>query len=398
MGVIESINIPYGEIKSPGGSETSSMVMKMLDEILTQYAVLIADVEDRKIDANFLKNEIGKHVDRQKGIYQPEQMKQLIFDTLYGYGPLQVYIRDEAISDIDAPRYDFVTIKRNGKIERIQSVFTDERSFERFCRLLIIRHGGLINEVDNHCRVSDKANRLRINVSIPPRNAIGASLNIRKHAETSYNFDDLIHLQMIDAKSRLLIERLNHLRKNVLICGKGASGKTTLLRAIINHGDEMERVLICESDMELYPQKKNTIVQTIKKRQFGGKVVSLSDLINEGLTMSLDTYCIGEIIGEEAWAFVKAAYTDHRVMGTIHARSAEDAITRMSLLLESETKLSSDQLIKMIAKHIQYIIYLKNFKVASITEMIDYQEVTSNFVYKTLYERKEADENLVNPH
>jgi Flp pilus assembly CpaF family ATPase len=85
-------------------------------------------------------------------------------------------------------------------------------------------------------------------------------------------------------------------------------------------------------------------------------------------------------------------------MGTIHARSAEDAITRMSLLLESETKLSSDQLKKMIAKHIQYIIYLKNFKVASITEMIDYQEVTSNFVYKTLYERKEADENLVNPH
>lgn len=398
MGVIESINIPYGGIKSPEVTETSSMVTKLLDEILTQYAVLIADVEDRKIDANFLKNEIGKHVDRQKGIYQPEQMKQLIFDTLYGYGPLQAYIRDESISDIDAPRYDFITIKRNGKIERIPSVFTDERSFERFCRLLIIRHGGLINEVDNHCRVSDKANRLRINVSIPPRNAIGASLNIRKHAETSYDFDDLIQLQMIDAKSRLLIERLNHLRKNVLICGKGASGKTTLLRAIINHGDEMERVLICESDMELYPQKKNTIVQTIKKRQFGGKVVSLSDLINEGLTMSLDTYCIGEIIGEEAWAFVKAAYTDHRVMGTIHARSAEDAITRMSLLLESETKLSSDQLKKMIAKHIQYIIYLKNFKVASINEMIDYQEAASNFVYKTLYERKEADENLVNPH
>lgn len=112
--------------------------------------------------------------------------------------------------------------------------------------------------------------------------------------------------------------------------------------------------------------------------------------------MSLDTYCIGEIIGEEAWAFVKAAYTDHRVMGTIHARSAEDAITRMSLLLESETKLSSNQLKKMIAKHIEFIIYVKNFEVITITEMIDFEEEASHFVYKIHYQRKDSDEVLLN--
>lgn len=205
-------------------------------------------------------------------------------------------------------------------------------------------------------------------------------------------------LQMLTEETFKLIHMLNQQKKNILICGKGASGKTTLLRAIINHGDKMERVLICESDMELYPQKKNTIVQTIKKRQYGGKVVTLSDLINEGLTMSLDTYCIGEIIGEEAWAFVKAAYTDHRVLGTIHARSAVDAITRMSLLLETETKIASNQLKKMIANHIQYVIYLKNFKVETITEMLDYQEETSKYIYKIHYQRKEEDENLDHPY
>ena len=141
MGVIESINIPYGVNDSQDAFETSAVVTKLLDEILIQYAVLIADVEERKIDANYLKTEIGKHVDRQKGIYQPDQMKQLIFDTLYGYGPLQGYVLDDEISDIDAPRYDFITIKRNGRIECIKSVFTDEQSFERYCRLLVIRHG-----------------------------------------------------------------------------------------------------------------------------------------------------------------------------------------------------------------------------------------------------------------
>lgn len=137
MGVIESINIPYGASKAPESFETSSVVTQLLDEILMQYAALISDVEDKKIDANYLKHEIGKHVDRQKGIYQPEQMKQVIFDTLYGYGPLQAFIQDEGISDIDVPRHDFITVKRNGKIECVETVFTDENSFERFCRLLI---------------------------------------------------------------------------------------------------------------------------------------------------------------------------------------------------------------------------------------------------------------------
>ena len=40
--------------------------------------------------------------------------------------------------------------------------------------------------------------------------------------------------------------------------------------------------------------------------------MTLKDLVLDGLTMSLDTYCVGEITGDEAWEFIKAAFSGHR--------------------------------------------------------------------------------------
>ncbi len=40
--------------------------------------------------------------------------------------------------------------------------------------------------------------------------------------------------------------------------------------------------------------------------------VTLRDLVKDGLTMSLDTYCIGEIVGVDAGEFLQGAVTGHR--------------------------------------------------------------------------------------
>ena len=47
------------------------------------------------------------------------------------------------------------------------------------------------------------------------------------------------------------------------------------MRAFINVLPEMERVLIVESDAELYPDKPYCIEQRIKKQNEGGRPVTL---------------------------------------------------------------------------------------------------------------------------
>ena len=390
MGLIQSLNVPYDGKIICEFHTNSTIVSKLLDQIIIDFSGLIADIEDKKVDKSVLDKEIEKRISSQKGIYEPDEVKRLIFDTIYGYGALQPLISDSKISDIDIPRYDYILIKREGIIEKSQLKFESESEFERFCKLLIIRHGGMINEVDSHCRVSDKVNHLRINVCIPPRNVNGTSLNIRKHATRSLCYSELKHLGFIDDQALNVLSELSHSKANLLICGKGAAGKTTLLRTLIDSGDEYERVLICETDVELYPQKQNVIVQSIKKNEFGGKTMTLSDLIREGLTMSLDTYCIGEIVSGEAWDFIKAGYTDHRVMATIHASNARDALDRLLMLIENETRIKQAQLMQMISRSVGYIIYVQSFKLSEIIKVSHYDRDLSEYVTQCVYSRTEV--------
>lgn len=380
MGMIQSILEPYKSEHLAESRGSEDIVRDILDEIVLEHTGLIADVEEKKVDAGILKHQIEKYIDGKKGIFDPESVKLEIFNTIYGYGKLEPYVNDKSISDIDAPRYDYVLIKRHGKIEETPIRFESESAFERFCKVLIIRHGGVINGVDTHCRVSDKTKHLRINVSIPPRNATGTALSIRKHPKEAYALETLCQMGFLNEGQKRWLGRINESQKNILICGKGGSGKTTLLRSLIESGKPCERVLICEADTEIYPQKKNTIVQHIQKRVAHHEPTSLDTLIKEGLTMSLDTYCIGEITGAEALPFVKAGHTGHRVLGTIHSKGPLDALSRLLMLIESETSLSEGVIKKMIGEAIQVIVYVKDFKIEAIVEIDTYNAERGEYV------------------
>ena len=111
---------------------------------------------------------------------------------------------------------------------------------------------------------------------------------------------------MFDEEIKLFLKKLAVSDANIVITGKGAAGKTTLLKAIINNMPELDRVLICEKDAEIFPEKPNCIEQRVKKEGEGGRTVTLRDIIKDGLTMSLDTYVIGESVEGETWEGIRA--------------------------------------------------------------------------------------------
>ncbi|MGB3365885.1 MAG: ATPase, T2SS/T4P/T4SS family [Acidaminobacteraceae bacterium] len=370
----------------------SSVINKVISVILTKNPSLVADVNSNKFSKDVLVNEIIRVIDDFGYMSSREKIIEMVLNHIFGYGILQKYIEDEEITDIDGTRYDFFTIKRNGEKIVSDIKFDCEEDFDRYCKLLVIRAGGIINENDSHCRVADENYKLRINVSIAPRNISGVSLNIRKHRQKSYDLDELLRENMLDEKSYKIITEMIVKNSRIIFCGKGAAGKTTLLRAYLNSLPTDNRILVCESDPEIYPENKNIIVQRIRKKNYGGKAVTLNDLMKDGLTMSLDGYCIGEIVGGEAWEFIKAGYTDHSIYGTIHSIGAKDTINRLLMLMEENLNSYKEETLKeIISRSIDYIVYLRNFQVAEICIINGFDEEKKCVIIEELYNKKLAN-------
>jgi len=393
MPVIEThhkllLNEEEGSSYNGNSSDLNLLVSNITFDILKECPALVADVANGAINRSVLETAVIRIIDRHKyhfGVFRDELIRK-VFDFMFGYGELQKYVEDEEITDIDGTRFNEFAVKRNGLRYKIPVNFGNEKIFDTYCKLVAVRNRGILNENDSHCRVTDEKLRLRINVSIKPRNTSGPAISIRKHRKTSYKLHDLEAIGMFNGEIARFLRRLALTSTTILFCGKGAAGKTTLMRAFVNLLPEMERVLIVESDAEIYPDKPYCIGQRIKKFNEGGRPVTLKDLVRDGLTMSLDTYCIGEIVGDEAWEFVKAAFTGHRALATTHSESAGDAFARILILSKGANARESEKTIKeMLAKSIDVIIHLSDFKITEILEVLDYKVEADEFLYNRLY-------------
>lgn len=397
MSLVKSHHSNLYKISRKSRNTEIALVKDIALNIINKHAPLIVDIENGKVSRNLLEKEIIIYLDQGSHFHtNREQIINDVFNYMFGYSHLQMYIEDESVSDIDGSRFDFFMIKRNGIREIIPTTFENEASFQNFCKLIVIRNGGVINENDCHARVADHKYRLRINVSIKPRNVSGTSLTIRKHRQESFKLADLVKMNALNIEMSILLSKLMKSSARILIIGKGASGKTTLLRALLNEISIKERILVCESDSELYLENPNFIVQRVQKGD-NKRSVSLNDLVKDGLTMSLDGYCVGELVGEEIWDFLKAGYTDHKIYGTLHALGVEETFQRiLTMIGNTNTNMNDENLMSFLVNSIDIIIYLKKFKVMSITQILSYEkqkmsvELNELFSFVPIYESEVA--------
>lgn len=366
--------LPLADQTGPGTTEPAApgiqeLALTVCSQILQKDAALVARVAGRLAPRQMLLDLISRTAEQislRAGFFRLD-LQQQVMDLLFGYGPLQPYIEDETISDIDGTGSAEFTIKTDGTRQAIALAFPDDRSYDTFCRLLIIRNGGVINENDSHCRVTDERYRLRINVTVPPRSHKVPTISIRKHRHQAWSLDELTARGMMTAQMAENLKIWARSDQTVLFCGKGAAGKTTLLRAFIEAMPLLERVLIAESDSELYPAKPYCLLQRIKKAHEGGRAVTLRELVSDGLTMSLDTYCIGEIVGDEAMEFLRAAFSGHRCLATLHADQAADALDRLLSLARPASSGESDKTLKrMLGSSVDVIVCLRDFRIGQV--------------------------------
>lgn len=325
-----------------------------------------------------------------------------IMDKIYGYGILQKYIDNENISDIRVVAYNGIYIKEKGKWTRTNQSFESNEDFAEYVRFCALKNNASINFETPIVVFSDRKNSLRIEAGLEPANVIGPSLVIRIHRKNRGVSLEKLYAEynLMDKDAYKILKFHIGSMKNVILCGKGGSGKTTLLKALIERIPKEYAITTNEETAEFYLSDRNVIQRECILNRGQEKNIDLDKLSRHSLVMSNDIIIIGELKGAEANSFFDAISTGHTGLATVHADSVTNTIDRLITLIKKDIKAqhyTEPFLRRFLASSIDYIVFMKDFKVNEIAEIV-LNNTIEEIEYKSLYKLKEKkyDSNYCN--
>jgi type IV secretion system protein VirB11 len=269
-----------------------------------------------------------------------------------------------------------------GAIERHDAPALDEATLERLARqIAAISHQGISRE---HPLLSATLpDGARVQIVAPPATRGPLALAIRKHVAADLALSDYVAAGAFaatrgrdrlggDDSDRALAVQLAagdmagmlaaavRGRKNILVSGGTSTGKTTFLNALIREIPAEERLILIEDTPELQVRQDNVVGLLAARSALGEAEVSANDLVAASLRMRPDRIILGELRGEEAFAFLRAVNTGHPgSMTTVHADSAERAIEQIVLLaLQAGTQLNRDDVRHYVKTTIDVFVQL----------------------------------------
>jgi pilus assembly protein CpaF len=139
---------------------------------------------------------------------------------------------------------------------------------------------------------------------------------------------------MVDDDGLRLLRAVVRARLAFLIAGGTASGKTTLLSALIGCVPHDERVVCVEDAEELRPAHPHVVRLVARPPNIeGAGEIVLRDLVRQALRMRPDRLVVGEVRGAEVCDLLAAMNTGHEGgAGTVHANSTEEVPARLEAL------------------------------------------------------------------
>ena len=349
-------------------------------------------------DPDVTPKKFMKHVEnylirsyRNVGEHDRGIILRAVYRAVYQNYILEPLINDEAISDIKVIAPDKIRVKVGGERYTSNLRFIDENDYWRFVRSLAIRNNLDIAHDAISVFSDTRTNpnfRMRFNITMPEINSVEwPYLHIRKIAKKKRGLDYLINAGMLDQKiADYLVDQARY-GKGMIFTGKGASGKTSLMNALIDKIPFDKSVLVIQESEELFSDVHPDIMfQHVVNNGRGGQSYDLQDEARNGLLTDLDYFIIGEVKGSEAKYFINAADTGHRCWCSVHSPSSLDAIDKLADYVMYETKYSKEEATYML-KDLGCVIYMKNFKVYEISEIEGFDFEHKKLIYKPIYRR-----------
>ena len=247
-----------------------------------------------------------------------------------GLGPLEPLLRDADVTEIMVNGPGPVWVERRGRLERTGcqvDLATIERIVERVVAPIGLRADRTAPIVD--ARLPDGS---RVHVVLAPLAVDGPCLTIRRFGVTAVPLGAFADPTAVE----LLGEAVGH-RRNIVVSGGTASGKTTLLNALATIVPPEERIVTIEDTSELRLPGEHVVRLEARPANAEGRgLVSMRELVRAALRMRPDRIVVGECRGGEALEMLQAMNTGHEgSFTTCHANSPADALRRLETMVLS---------------------------------------------------------------
>ena len=266
---------------------------------------------------------------------RPERarMFEQISAEILGFGPLQVLLEQENITEIMVNGAKNIYVERDGKIVREPMAFENNDHVMRIIERIVAPLGRRIDKSSPYvdARLPDGS---RVNAVIPPISLVGPVLTIRKFAKTPITVEKLIEYGSITTEAVQFLDACVKGRLNIVISGGTGSGKTTLLNVLSSFIPSDERIVTVENAAELQLRQEHVVTLKSRPQNIEGKgEVTIRHLVINSLRMRPDRIIVGEIRDEAALDMLQAMNTGHDgSMTTAHSNTPRDTLARMETM------------------------------------------------------------------
>ena len=330
-----------------------------------------------------------------------QTVMQEIERETFGVAGLQPLLDDPAVETINVNRWDRVFVRyADGRRQRVAPVAASNEELTALVRALAARAGSEERRFDR--------GSCQVNVQLPGGERLFAvmavthggdtAVSIRRHGYRVTTLDDQRRLGTVCRQVQAFEAASVRARKNMLITGGTAIGKTTHLRALASEIGPEERIVTIEDAYELglgVDQTRHPDVVALQSREDnieGRGGISQAEMVRWALRMSPDRVIVGEVRGPEVIPMAHAmSQGNDGSMATLHASSSRIAFTRLATYAaQGPERLPAEATAMLVASAVHFVVHLDTATdtgrrvVSSIREVVDADgtQIISNEVFR----------------
>lgn len=270
-------------------------------------------------------------------------------------------LMDETITEVHGYGPNRFSVKRHGQNIPFRPgfQFADEEEYEHWIREQIEKAGSATSwkEIERRRKgVVNLKTGERFTVFLPVFSHF-AKFSIRKHTSANWAPMEFVERGTLTPAMLKFLLACVAARVNILFVGPMGSGKTSLMRALIEEGvSDSERLAAIEEVPELFLTKPLADSYFYQESLDG---MGLADVLDTMLFHSIDRLVVGEIHTKGLAKALDAIYTVSGSMFTYHARTAQMAGSRMLVNLQREhSNLDRSAAAEMIRNSIELMVVL----------------------------------------
>lgn len=411
IGENKKLRTPSHVVDAGREEQIEEMMDKTLNYFLRKNFQILQSVNDGTRTVESFMEYVNAYIEQHYAPKDYDEDKQAEFDGLkaecmeridkflWKHGVITELLDDPDISDVRCIGPSLIRYKKFGKRYTADVHFRNKDQYEQFVRQIGTRNQVSITDQNAIQSFTDIKSHpdfiLRYTVSTKYVNTDGFDIvHIRKIPKNKKDIFTLIEEGLVTKEQAAFLINVVRNKGSILFCGRGGSGKTTLMNCLIDYVNANCSIECIQENEELFTHTHPEMVcQHVVANKGEGKFrYELKDLARYSLVSDIDMFIIGEIKGEEARYILTATNTGAFYMASIHSSRASEALVRLADYIKYASDYSMDEILKMMATNTDVVLFLEDYRLKEVLKVLDYDKESGEIKYEEVCKRTDLED------